>query len=190
MNPYSNKVFAHFQFKDPETPQELMSHAPSGEKSPYPVNRVKPLIFLILLILILFISLLPWPTRIDLTLPGGRIGTDGELIQEGSVRLEGWQYNYLFRRDTMKVAVEVQDLTLSRTHWQKNPYYASMFGDYRHMFQMIHTAEADGYEISVVAIANDNSWCMVQIGKNLYYGSTNPEMPADAILQACKHVIY
>lgn len=142
----------------------------------------------LLVIFAVLVCVLPWPTRIDLTMPGGRINAEGEIIQEGTTHLEGWQYHYLFREDMMKVSVEVMDLTLSNTDWQKH-FYSCRLGDFRHMVQSIYVNEWNEFEISEISIANDDSWFLVRIGPRMYFGSVNPQMDAAAILAECRAVI-
>lgn len=189
MNPYSNKVFANFQFKHPESPQELISQEPECGKPAFSVRRAMPVIFLMLILLVLCILLLPWPTRISLSLPGGRIDADGTLLEEGSIQVVGWQYNYLFRQDKMKAEVQVPDLTLSQTIWQKESFHANTLGPFRHMVQSIYVNELGSYQLSHISIALDNSWFLVQIGPNLYFGSSDPQMDAAAIVNTCRLVI-
>ena len=189
MNPYSNKVFANYQFKDAESPQELMSPGSSGENAPFPVNKGKPLILLILLAVILCICLLPWPTRIDLTFPGGQINAEGDLIQEETIHLEGWRYSYLFRQDKIKVSLDVPELTLSATNWQKTDFH-SYFSDFRYFTQLIYVTEHSDFELSHVCIANDDSWCLVQIGDYIYFGCADPDMDAQAILTECRAIVH
>lgn len=190
MNPYSNKVFSQGQFKHSNGSQEILSDIPSDPQNVFSVQRSKPVIFLSMVLLVLCLCFLPWPTRIDLTLPGGKISTEGVLIQEGTIQLEGWQYNYLFRQDQMKVAVEVMDLTLSQTVWQKQSFHAGILGHFRHMVQFIYVNELESYQLSHISIALDDSWFLVKIGPDIYFGSGNPEMGAKAILEECRLVIY
>lgn len=189
MNPYSNKVFSPAQFKHPEIPQGILSDIPSDAKNRFSVRFTTPIIILTVIILIVCIFILPLPARIDLTLPGGRIDAEGNLIQEGTIHLEGWQYNYLLRQDKIKVAVEVMDLTLSATNWQKH-FYSCNLGDFRHMVQSIYVNEWNCFEVCEISIALDESWFLIQIGQTLYFGSENPGMDAKAILDECRLVIH
>lgn len=189
MNPYSNKVFSSAQFKDEDIPQGILSNAPSDSQNTFSVRFTAPVIIFSVVILVLCILTLPIPSRIDLTLPGGRIDAEGNLMQEGTICLEGWQYHYLIRQDRMKAEVDVMDLTLSQTKWQKQTLDSGLLGHFRHMTQLIYVNELESYQLSHICIALDDSWFLIQIGQTLYFGSENPEMDAKAILEECRLVV-
>ena len=189
MNPYLNKVFSPAQFKRPEVPQGILSDIPSDSKNSFSVRFTTPIVILSVLILVVCILTFPLPARIDLTLPGGRIDAEGNLIQEGTIHLEGWQYNYLLREDKMKVSVEVMDLTLSHTNWKKQ-IYSNYLGDFRHMVQFVYIDEWNIFELCEISLAHDDSWFLIQIGTCMYFGSLNPDMDANAIIDECYLVIH
>ena len=61
------------------------------------------LLCVILLGVLLVAALLPWPTRIDTEMTCVEFSADGQELSEGTVHLQGWQLNYLFREDELRL---------------------------------------------------------------------------------------
>ena len=72
------------------------------------VGRIRTII-LITVILALAVCLLPWPGRVNVTLPGVRTSVDGSVETDVTVTVEGWYLKYLLRQDQMKASVGIQD---------------------------------------------------------------------------------
>ena len=60
-------------------------------------------------ILAFLVCVLPFPTRIWTEMKGSKVDTDGKQLGEVFITVEGWQLNYLFRRDALKVTVEITE---------------------------------------------------------------------------------
>lgn len=175
----NNKVFSQQQFKHPDAPQQLLCESTGIHTAPYSLRPSKLLLILFPVLIIAAVCLLPWPTRIDLTMPGARITSDGDIVQETSIRLLGWQYDYLFRQDSMCLRLDISDLDLSASVVRKEAYYPHH--NCRWLYQEVYAAELNGYLIAKIVIADDNTWCRLQIGEYQYYGSIDPAADMSAI---------
>ena len=56
----------------------------------------------ILVLAALCVCLLPWPSRIDITVPSQKVAEDGTVLEDGKIVLKGWKLNYLLRQDKVK----------------------------------------------------------------------------------------
>ena len=56
----------------------------------------------ILVLAALCVCLLPWPSRIDITVPSQKVAEDGTILEDGQIILKGWKLNYLLRMDKVK----------------------------------------------------------------------------------------
>lgn len=72
----------------------------------------KRIILVILVIALLVAALLyfvPWPTRVNLTLNAAKLDSNGEVIEQFTMVIEGWRLDYLFQPDQLNVNIEPFD---------------------------------------------------------------------------------
>lgn len=62
-----------------------------------------------LIVVVLIVCLLSWPSRVNVTLPGVQVAGDGTVVSDVTVNIEGWQLKYLFLQDRMNISVTIQD---------------------------------------------------------------------------------
>lgn len=65
-------------------------------------------IIIVAVILLLAVCIIPYPVRRDITATGARITADGEMLENVTVTIKGWQLNFLFREDVLKVSTDVK----------------------------------------------------------------------------------
>lgn len=65
-------------------------------------------IIIIAVILILAVCVLPFPVRRNITAQGARVASNGDIIDDVTVTIKGWQLNFLFRDDLLKVTAEIK----------------------------------------------------------------------------------
>lgn len=71
-------------------------------------NRLTPkgiviLILIGILLLALALYFIPWPERMELQMNGAKVDTQGNVITEGEIVVEGWRYHYLFQSDKFRL---------------------------------------------------------------------------------------
>ncbi len=181
MHGNNNKVFSQQQFKQSQDPQRLLSESSSHHTDSFSLKRGKLLILLFAILLVLALCFLPLPSRIHLSLPGGQIDRDGTLIQEGEILLHGRHYEYLLRDDKIKLETEVPGLTLDNSTWHRMTY-TTVLGDFMHASQLVYVEEFSGYILLRISLANDYSWCLIQAEEYLFFGTTNPDLTAEAVI--------
>lgn len=71
-------------------------------------GRIRTII-LITVVIVWLGCLLPWPGRVNVTLPGVEANFDGTVKKDVTVTIDGWYLKYLFRQDRMRVSVGIQE---------------------------------------------------------------------------------
>lgn len=86
--------------EDVGVPRKLMSDPPQ-DNNPSPAFRgsIWPIAVILLIISILAVCFLPWPERVELCMDGAKVDKQGNVITEGKIVVEGWQYHYLFQSE-------------------------------------------------------------------------------------------
>ena len=81
----------------------------------------------ILVLAALCVCLLPWPSRIDMTVPSQKVAEDGTILEDGQIVLKGWKLNYLLRQDKVKFSeVKPTPLTTRLTNIPQTASWAPM----------------------------------------------------------------
>lgn len=90
--------------EDVGVPKGIMSDSPQ-ESAPSPAFRgsIWPLVIIALIILALALYFVPWPERMELSMDGAKVDKQGNVITEGEIVVEGWQYHYLFQSDKFRL---------------------------------------------------------------------------------------
>lgn len=50
-------------------------------------------------LLCVILCFIPWPTRIDMEMTCSEVTQNGDVLSDGTVTIQGWQMNYLFKDD-------------------------------------------------------------------------------------------
>lgn len=67
------------------------------------MKKRRIIIGIVILLAVLIVCTLPFPTRIDMKLQGVELYPNGTLRSEGEFSIQGWKLNYLLRQDTVQV---------------------------------------------------------------------------------------
>ena len=59
------------------------------------------MILALILLLAAAVCSLPWPTRVNLSMDAAEVSPDGTVIQEGTLEMQGWILNYLYKPDSV-----------------------------------------------------------------------------------------
>lgn len=71
---------------------------------------MKKYLFIICICILAFlVCVLPFPTRICAEMKGSNVDAAGTQLGEVFITVDGWQLNYLFRRDALKVTVKITE---------------------------------------------------------------------------------
>ncbi len=57
----------------------------------------------------LAVCLLPWSNRINVALPAVEISAEGTTKDGITMNIEGWYRNYIFRQDSVRVSIRIED---------------------------------------------------------------------------------
>ena len=60
-------------------------------------------------LLIAAVCLLPWRTRVNVTMYGAEVNKDGEILNTVEFTVSGWKLNYLFRDDDLRLNIVFSD---------------------------------------------------------------------------------
>ncbi len=71
-------------------------------------SRIRTII-LVTVIVALAVCLLPWPSRINLTLPGVEVNPDNTVEKDITLSVEGWHLKYLLQQNQIKASVVIHD---------------------------------------------------------------------------------
>ena len=66
-------------------------------------------IILVTVIVALAVCLLPWPSRVNVTLPGAEVNSDNTVKKDITLSVEGWYLKYLLQQDQIKASVLIHD---------------------------------------------------------------------------------
>ncbi|MCD8051773.1 MAG: hypothetical protein LUE89_08860 [Clostridiales bacterium] len=64
-------------------------------------------LFIVCALVLAALLLAPFPTRVEVTLPGTRISADGEEMGAVTVQIKVWKLRYLIRQDKLRYTVSV-----------------------------------------------------------------------------------
>ncbi len=134
------------------------------------------------------VCLLPWPSRVDLTMYAVRVDKDGGEIGETEVVIRGWQWNYLLKRDRLDVDIEFR---------QDEPLrYASTLGmgiftEMERPFTgyMGYCPEIDGMIDGNFAISPDRETFFMSYLDGYIVGSIHPDFDPKEILDAYRFLV-
>lgn len=134
-------------------------------------KRILTIAAILLAIALVCICTLPLKTEIYLSLPGGRIDYEGNVISEEPVIIRGWLRNYLLKDDTMELHLTIPGLT-TRTNsvkpdrfenWPEESFIRQNHGVY--VIEWGLTGFVNVY------LAKDGSWYLIRLNNRLFYGS-------------------
>ena len=132
-------------------------------------KRILTILAILLAIALVCVCTLPVKTEINISLPGGRIDYEGNVISEEPIIIRGWLRNYLLKDDTMELHITYPDLTTrtdSENTFQNYPYESFIRQNYS-----VYVSEWNRGALVQVCLAKDESWYLVRIEKRLFYGS-------------------
>lgn len=120
-------------------------------------------ITLIAVIIALAVCLLPWPSRVNVTLPGVKASADGSVETDVTVRVEGWQLKYLFRQDHLTASVTVHDSVTNTDTSIKidGPVFDTLVTEIWCSAPSYH-AEINGFEIVNLSFTNTMDTFLLQ----------------------------
>ena len=129
---------------------------------------------------------LPFPSQIDLKMTGSEVTQDGTAIADCTIRLSGWKHNYLFRKDTIKIDVQINnlpDLTFASTH------HASLFTDASTQWDYgawpIYLSESNQMDSLSLYLSKDLTWSVIMVDDRLYVVSTDPDADLQEYWKIC-----
>lgn len=73
------------------------------------INRIILVILVVALLVAALLYFVPWPTRVNLTLNAAKLDSNGEVIEQVPIVIEGWRLDYLFKPDQLDVEIEPFD---------------------------------------------------------------------------------
>ena len=72
-------------------------------RNPLIPKKIAILAAIAIVLIFLFLYFLPWPTKIEFTAPGAEVDSNGNVITSGTMVIQGWKYNFLFRDDLFRL---------------------------------------------------------------------------------------
>ena len=132
-------------------------------------KRILIIAAILLAIALLCVCILPIKTEINLSLPGGRIDYEANVISEEPIIIRGWLRNYLLRDDTMELHITYPDLT-ARTD-SENTFWNYPYESFIRQNYSVYVSEWNRGALVQVCLAKDCSWYLVRIENRLFYGS-------------------
>ena len=143
-------------------------------------------------IAIVLVCLLPWPTRVNVTMDAAKLDADGNKLGTATLCIKGWKLNYLFREDRMDIAIEPFDnfkyFKLTGNQTGKTTVYGGIQSHTDPSYSYIHVYGWDsqlnaGFDASLVFSDDLSRWmlCDFRNGDGIcYVASTNEkDQPAD-----------
>ena len=73
------------------------------------INRIILVILVVALLVAAFLYFVPWSTRVNLTLNAAKLDSNGEVIEQVPMVINGWRLDYLFKPDQLDVEIEPFD---------------------------------------------------------------------------------
>lgn len=132
-------------------------------------KRLLTIAAILLAIALLCVCTLPLKTEIDLSLPGGQIDFDGNVIFDETAAITGCFRNYLLRRDTLELNVDFPGLDTFTNYHSPVPYLE--LDSYISQFQFIYVRDWENSAACSIYLAYDGTWYLVRLNDRLFYGS-------------------
>lgn len=123
----------------------------------------------VVVLAVLAVCFLPFPTRINMTMQSCQVTEDGTVVDEGEIVIKGWKLNYLFRQDTVRFTElkfhELEAYTRSQpaanvSAWPSNQDDSSF--DYTYNAIFVRGEYQGSYTLSL-RLSTDLGWCYADI---------------------------
>lgn len=151
------------------------------------------IVVVVIALIAAMVCLLPWPSRFDMTMNAVEITAEGEVLEEGQIVLEAWEYHYLLKDNTIKLTdMEFFDMDISKNpnHFGK-AIIASL--DYLPAFDMVYTTVFEigkGSHDLTMALSKERDWCFIQLdGKRYFAASVQENFDPAVILEECAFLV-
>ena len=143
-------------------------------------KRILTILAIVLAIALICVCTLPLKTEINLSLPGGQIDFEGNIVSGETAAITGCYRNYLLRKDTLELNVDFPDLDTFTNYQSPVPWF--QLDGYISQFQFIFVKEWSDVGSCNIYLANDGSWYLVRLNNRLFYGSAESgPSPAEII---------
>ena len=141
-------------------------------RNPLIPKKIAILAAIAIVLIFLFLYFLAWPTKIEFTAPGAEVDSNGNVITSGTMVIQGWKYNYLFRDDLFRLTrLELPGLDAVSVLRLNYPLY-EMYpapGNYR-TFALIVIGQRD-YSTDIYFSEDQSRWLIVA-GERIFAGTT------------------
>lgn len=152
-----------------------------------------------IVLLIFSICNLPWPTRMDLSMNAAVVTADGEVIQEGTLEMQGRILDYLFKQDTLQftsVNILGSEVSTEKSQLPDTPILA-IDEEYNTVHISFYLIKEKTVVNARIALAKDQPWCFLRLEDGLATESTpvfiaasgSDEFSIEDILGTCKSMI-
>lgn len=177
-----------FQPEDVGASKKLMSDRPVEKDEPDAIrykhhNRLTPrgiviLCALGLVLILLLLYFVPWPTHVQLALPGAELAEDGTVIAEGEMVIEGWIYHYLFKSDEFHVGtLRIPNREIGQvTETGIDVLFYSEHNDFYYTFVDVELPEytsPDNIYMGTLCFAPDHTSWAFQVTDRIFVGTTS-----------------
>ena len=140
-------------------------------RNPLIPKKIAILAAIAIVLIFLFLYFLSWPTKIEFTAPGAEVDSNGNVITSGTMVIQGWKYNYLFRDDLFRLTrLELPGLDAVSVLRLNYPLY-EMYpapGNYR-TFALIVIGQRD-YSTDIYFSEDQSRWLIVA-GERIFAGT-------------------
>lgn len=134
-------------------------------------KRILTILAILLAIALVCICTLPLKTEINLSLPGGRIDYEGNVISEEPVVIQGWLRNYLLKDDTMELHITYPGLTARTNSVEPDRFVNWPEESFIRQDHGVYVSEWERAAFVKVYLAKDGSWYLIRLNNRLFYGS-------------------
>lgn len=156
-------------------------------------------ILIAVIVLTLAVCNLPWPTRMDLSMNAAVVTTDGEVLQEGTLKVQGWILDYLFKQDTLQftsVNILGSEVSTEKSQLPDTPILA-IDEKYNTVHISFYLIKEKTVVNTRIALAKDQTWCFLRLEDGSATESTpvfiaasgSDEFSIEDILGTCKSMI-
>ena len=142
----------------------------------------------VLLCVILYF--IPWPTRIDMAMTCSEVTQNGDVLSDGTVTIQGWQMNYLFKNDQIIIdAIKFPGYSAPMKTLSGTPLTLSEEIDPHAAFGILW----DGASDRSVYISLEENWvnCLIRLdGERFFACSLDNASEIAEILEVHKWILH
>ena len=140
------------------------------------------------ILLLLAVCFLPWPTRVNVQMTGMEVTADGTYKNDYTVQLKGWKLNYLFQDDDAIFdahIIGINSLELNNTDQSPRALFTRLSDEFDYFIWDVYSPLQNRFETVTMCLSKNADWLVIHAADQHFVAAADANADLQAYWEMC-----